>query len=71
MSRKSKPVLDARIAVTKDTRQRLKDFAYGLGGEYNQVIDFLLFQVMPTGADPIKVGRQLRPDFERFIDEEA
>jgi hypothetical protein len=52
--------LNKRIPVYNDTQTRLRDFAYGGGATYDEVINFLLSAIQKPGEDDMSAGRRLR-----------
>lgn len=56
----AKELANARIAVTRTTHQRLRDFSHGLGVSQDDAISFLLDLVMKPPEDELLAGRRLR-----------
>jgi hypothetical protein len=57
---KTKETATARIAVTKSTHQRLRDFSHGLGVSQDDAIKILLEMVRKPNEDELLCGRRLR-----------
>lgn len=60
----------ARVSVKVTTRDRLREFANGLGVEYDEAVNFLL-DAMINQKDPLLGGRELRERFKREYGEES
>lgn len=60
----------SRVSVTEETRDRLKDFASGLGETYEVAINFLLDGVSEPGESPIAAGYRLREQIRAWLEEQ-
>jgi antitoxin component of RelBE/YafQ-DinJ toxin-antitoxin module len=67
----SKEAASARIAVTRQTHQRLRDIAHGLGVSQDEAINILLDLIIKPGDDDLLFGRKLRKKLERKAQETA
>lgn len=58
--------LNKRIPVYDDTQTRLRDFAYGAGATYDEVINFLLSAIQKAGEDDMDAGKRLRGVVDKY-----
>lgn len=54
----------ARVSVTEQTRDELRDFTNGLNGDYHEAIKFLMKKLAGNGEDPMVLGRKFREEFQ-------
>ena len=59
--------LHHRIPVSVETRNRLRDFSYGGGAIYDDVLNFLLDAVRQDGEDDYMAARRLRPAIAAYL----
>lgn len=71
MSKKGKGrMVESRISVTKDTRNRFREFANGLGVEYDEAINFVLDYLAEDSEDALLLGRRLRDKLRKTNQED-
>lgn len=63
MSKKGR-VMNSRISATEDTRDRLRDFANGLGATYEGALIFLMDKLIGD-KNPLYGGSDYRDEFNR------
>lgn len=57
-------MVNSRISVTEETRDRIKDFANGVGGTYDSALNFLLDYIQESSEDALLAGRRLRKHYD-------
>lgn len=52
------------IKIRQSTQTRIRDFADGLGGTYDRMVNFLLDEIRQQGESDISAGVRLRGKFK-------
>ena len=58
-------VTNSRISATEETKRRLRDFTNGLGGEYDDAINYLLDLASKKDEAALLAGIRLRDEFKK------
>lgn len=60
--------LNHRIPVYEETRDRLRDFAYGGGGVYDDVLNYMLDAMKQEGESDLEAGLRLRASIRAYVE---
>lgn len=60
--------MTARISLTPEARDRLKDIADGMGLTYDALFRFLMDRLVPPGTEDMIYGYQMREEAQKYAE---